>query len=264
MATKSKSSTTTTTTTAKTGDTNETPETTQAEAQPATSESENESVNDNAAATDTKADEEVPTEPVTPAKPAEVPEESVKPAKPAVGFVSVNNLLATQSKTAVAVTMSHTEMVALLKDKFGFDVSAPDANLILRGVVTDLNKYVIAMNPRAPASRDVVRAQQNNLVNRINDCLNSEPAIGVMGLQIIEQYFRSYSRGAFGGGYPFRGFDMLAPALKPFSEIIFTIQAIVKEGSTKAMKTIGLDKLKQAAPTPEGQIVLLAYINSHE
>ena len=86
--------------------------------------------------------------------------------------------------------------------------------------------------------------------------------VGVAALQIIEEYFRQYNRGAFYGAHPFRCFNEIPTRLQPYQDMVFAFQTIVQEGKTGAAQQISTAKLKESCPSPEAQIVLLSYLNA--
>lgn len=196
--------------------------------------------------------------------PTPAPEPQPEPVqKPKVGFASINKKLESQT-VQPALHKSPKEVHEILKAKFGVDVADKSTPLVIQSIITDMDDYAAKMGPRSPVTPDDSRRYQEKLVRRINDCLSSELSTGIVGLQIIEEYFRQYSRGAFGGILPFRSFNEMPTHLQAFADIVFAIQSIVIEGSIKGISGIGIEKLKQASPTSDGQLVLLGYINSHE
>lgn len=166
------------------------------------------------------------------------------------------------NNSAVRVTTTSDDMAAKLQEKFGIDVRDPRSNDFLRSMVETLDDYVKRMSPRSPIPTDQMVEQQKNLTRLIAGCFEREPKIGVLGLQIVEEYFRVYSNGAFGGSYPFRAFNSLAPKYSELSNVLYAIQSIVKDGKQEAMRTISKQKLKESVGSQDGQMVLLSYLNS--
>lgn len=154
------------------------------------------------------------------------------------------------------------DMVAVIQDKLGIDVTNTKTDEFLSSIVATLDEYVKRMSPRSPTTSEKILEQQKNLTRIIFGCFEREPKIGVAGLQIIEEYFRAYSNGAFGGMYPLRAFNALAPTYSNLSDIIYTIQNIVKDDKATAMRSISKQKLKESVPTQDGQMVLLSYLNA--
>lgn len=158
--------------------------------------------------------------------------------------------------------VGHFDMVGIIKDKLGVDVTDPKTIPFLSGAVETLDEYAKRMSPRSPVTSEQILEQQKNLTRLITACFEQEPKVGVAGLQIIEEYFRAYSNGAFGGSYPFRAFNTLPPTYAALSDVLFAIQSIVKVGKPTAMRTIVKQKLKEAVQTQDGQMVLLSYLNA--
>lgn len=160
------------------------------------------------------------------------------------------------------VNVTADDMAKKINQKLGVDVNDSNANDFLRGMIGTLDEYVKRMSPRSPIPSDQMLEQQKNLTRLLAGCLDREPKVGVMGLQILEEYMRTYSNGAFGGTYPFRAFNSLAPKYSELSDVLYAIQNIVKDGKKEAMRSISKQKLKESVPTQEGQMVLLSYLNA--
>lgn len=160
------------------------------------------------------------------------------------------------------VKTTSEDMAEKIQEKFGLDVRDPKTNDFLRNIVETLDDYVKRMSPRSPIPTDQMVEQQKNLTRLLAGCFEREPKVGVLGLQIVEEYFRVYSNGAFGGSYPFRAFNSLAPKYAELSNVLYAIQNIVKDGKQEAMRTISKQKLKESVGTQDGQMVLLSYLNS--
>ena len=168
-----------------------------------------------------------------------------------------------ESKDATTrIKTTSEDMAVKIQEKFGLDARDPNANDFLRNMVETLDEYVKRMSPRSPIPADQMVEQQKNLTRVITGCFEREPKVGVLGLQIVEEYFRVYSNGAFGGSYPFRAFNSLAPKYAELSNVLYAIQNIVKDGKQEAMRTISKQKLKESVATQDGQMVLLSYLNS--
>lgn len=164
--------------------------------------------------------------------------------------------------TTNRVRASAEDMETTISEKLGVDVRDPKTNEFLRGLIGTLNDYVKRMSPRSPIPSDQMLEQQKGLTRSLAACFEQEPSVGVVGLQIFEEYFRAYSNGAFGGTYPFRSFNSLAPKYSELSNVLFAIQNIVKDGKATALRTISRQKLKESVGTQEGQVILISYLNS--
>lgn len=164
--------------------------------------------------------------------------------------------------TSTRVVVSPDDMAQRILDNLDIDVNDSKTDEFLRGMTDTLNEYVKRMSPRSPTPDDQKLDQQKNLTRLIAACLDKEPSVGVAGLQIVEEYMRAYSNGAFGGTYPFRAFNSLAPKYSELSSILYAIQNIVKDGKATALRAIDRQKLKEAAGTQQGQVIIISYLNS--
>lgn len=178
--------------------------------------------------------------------------------KPKIGFGIVEKLKPEETHTPPP---PNSELHKLIKDKHGIDYNSEELSSPIRTMMDDLDNYAKVMHPHAPVTDKVVETQQNILIRRINDALADNPQMGVPRLLVIEEYFKYHIGGAFGGILPFRGFNMISPKLQPFQDIVYVLQRIAELGKSGAMAEIDVTKLKQACPTADAQVVLLAYLN---
>lgn len=155
------------------------------------------------------------------------------------------------------------DMKKRIKDNIGVDIDADNTPDFLKKLVGTLDDYVKKMAPRTPVTNDEIVDYQMRMLTALSNSF-ARPSVseGLTALKIFEQYFRSYSGGAFGGSYPFRAFNQVNPKLGKLSNVLYAMQNIVQKGREAALADVSKQKLKESVDTNEAQVMLLSYLNS--
>lgn len=191
----------------------------------------------------------------------ETPEAPTEPEAPTTGFSTIRSKVAERTKSEVVV-LGANEIAQVIANDVGVDVLDESVSPVIRNIYTDMNEYVRYMAPTSPIDDRVGYKFQVNLLHRINDALNAEEvAVGVTALKVLAVYFKHYR--AFEGTLPFRYFNLVNSGLQQLSDVVYTIQAVSRDGAIGA-KNISMPKLKASCPSESAQIVILQFVASYK
>lgn len=130
----------------------------------------------------------------------------------------------------------------------------------LNTLVDTLDSYVKAMNPSVPKTPAVVSEQQKILIGTLKVILDQNTAVGVVALQIVEQYFFVYRNAAMRGELPFRAFNEVSPDENRLTNLIYAIQEIALHGRARALNNVSIKKLKESVDSESGQLIIVSYL----
>lgn len=160
-----------------------------------------------------------------------------------------------------SVESINQELKTYIEKDLGIDVSK-DSSGALNRLIETLDSYAAKMGPRNPVTEQVGTEYQQRLYEAVASLFNRETAVGVAGLNILQAYMQKHQAGAFGDARPFRWLNNLKMTIQPFRDVIFTVQAIARDGAEQALKDVSKQKLKESVGDQDAQIILMSYLNS--
>lgn len=159
-------------------------------------------------------------------------------------------------------SMTSDEMRKHLVEKTNVSEKAIQEGTYLGSLVETLTLYSKNMGPNTPTTPKEITRNQTNFVNVLKTILEQKQTeVGVVGLNIVEEFFRKFSNGAFSGERPFRAFNEFSTKDNRLTNLIYTIQEIATHGREKALANVSITKLKESVESESGQRVIVSYLN---
>lgn len=151
-------------------------------------------------------------------------------------------------------------MVEHLQKTLGLNDETINNGKFLSTLIDTMNTYVKVMNPTAPKTASDVTEQQKIFIGSLKGVLDQETATGVVGLEIIEQYFKVYRNGALRGELPFRAFNEVSPEENRLTNLVYAIQEIANTNRKDTLNTVSIKKLKESVDSENGQLIIVSYL----